>query len=700
MSSDERTLQLQGVYNNLYNTTTRPDYKFVVSRYFIDEWLPLLGPSVAWLVVGLRQRCFHNQRQDWCVVNKATLAQETAMSERTIERSLQKPLSRWFVLEVVHRYRYRSELGKTVRDKNRYQLLLDEPLSPRHQLGLSHILAEMASHGSEDNLEAALQAVQTILALPHLTDKISYQGPMPKQLERQTILELVEQAFTLNLPSQARDERVMQLDQFCAQLYNQIVQPNKIYVGWQYFRRQWTPLLGHALSWLIIYMRRHCFWDETSGELRDIFRASKKETAAAIGQTTRNLTNLLQNPHAHLFFNAPPPEAAPQKSSPTATLCYQVRMVDEPLTADDWSQIATELQQRLQGQYFGKDPEHGQLNAFPLLDPSPNRQNFTYGRPLAEIMTDRSSTAENMPDKLEILTVRDIQSEIVTHRSEIVTGRPPKTRNSDGNERNSDGQVRKNVATLKDSFQDSNHDLLIKRQQQIQISAAASNKNLVAVLNDLSIQEPVRSQLLANKKLTAPTVQAWFLYAETQPGLIEPRGYALKRLLAHDSPPKEFVTLAQLDSELWPRFALLADRLTTGQPLEEPVAPELHEAFIIWATIYADLPPADTRRLLAHQDTARDTAELKPDIPPALAEARQLWQQALAQLQFQMTRQTFDTWLRHTEVVQHEDEIFVVEVQSEAAKAWLENRLSTLIDRTLATVTQRPATVRFVLPRG
>ena len=239
MSSDERTLHLQGVYNNLYNTVTRPDYKFVVTRYFIDEWLPLLGPSIAWLVVGLRQRCFHNQRQDWCVVNKAVLAQETALSERTIERSLQKPLSHWFVLEVVHRYRYRSELGKTVRDKNRYQLLLDEPLSPRHQLGLSQLLKEMAPDGT-DNLEMALQAVQAVLTLPHLTDKISNSGPMPKQIERRTILELVEQAFNLNLASHARDHRMMRLDQYCAQLYNQIVQPNKIYVGWQYFRQQWT----------------------------------------------------------------------------------------------------------------------------------------------------------------------------------------------------------------------------------------------------------------------------------------------------------------------------------------------------------------------------------------------------------------------------------------------------------------------------
>ena len=74
-------------------------------------------------------------------------------------------------------------------------------------------------------------------------------------------------------------------------------------------------------------------------------------------------------------------------------------MVDEPLIPDDWNQVASELQQRLQGQYYNHDPESGQLNVFPILDHSPNRQNFVHGRPLTEIMTDRSSLAEKQVER-------------------------------------------------------------------------------------------------------------------------------------------------------------------------------------------------------------------------------------------------------------------------------------------------------------
>jgi hypothetical protein len=96
------------------------------------------------------------------------------------------------------------------------------------------------------------------------------------------------------------DERIILLIS-AARTYNLIVQPNKIYVGWQYFRLEWVRLLGHALAWVIIYLRRHCFWDETSGELRDTLTVYKKNLAAAINQTPRNLANLMDNPYAPFF---------------------------------------------------------------------------------------------------------------------------------------------------------------------------------------------------------------------------------------------------------------------------------------------------------------------------------------------------------------------------------------------------------------
>ncbi|HXV97753.1 MAG TPA: hypothetical protein VEC93_04955, partial [Anaerolineae bacterium] len=318
--------------------------------------MPLLGPSLAWLVVALRQRCFWNKRHDWCIVDKATLARDAAMQERTIERCMQKPFSDWFIIDVSHRYRYRTDLGKKVRDKNRYHMLLDEPLSPRHQIGLTHLLRQTIPANMEP-LDAALVTLQTLLSLPHLTDKISYKGKIDKNLPRRSVLELVEEVLGVDLADHATDERLTLIDHSCAQLYNKIVQPNKIYVGWQYFRLNWLEHLGHSLAWMIIYLRRRCYWDEKSGELRDSCRLFKKDLAAAIGQTPRNLANLMDNDYIPLFFTCPTPddpdyplEAGDNASRKGPTL-YHVRMVDEPLTPADQAYMATELRRRLQGEF-------------------------------------------------------------------------------------------------------------------------------------------------------------------------------------------------------------------------------------------------------------------------------------------------------------------------------------------------------------
>lgn len=77
--------------------------------------------------------------------------------------------------------------------------------------------------------------------------------------------------------------------------------------------------------------------------------------------------------------------------------------------------------------------------------------------------------------------------------------------------------------------------------------------------------------------------------------------------------------------------------------------------------------------------------------------ASQVWQAALGELQLQMTRATFDTWVKQTSVLSYEDGLFVIAVKSNFAKEWLENRLMGLIKRTLCNIVGRSVEVRFVV---
>jgi hypothetical protein len=73
-----------------------------------------------------------------------------------------------------------------------------------------------------------------------------------------------------------------------------------------------------------------------------------------------------------------------------------------------------------------------------------------------------------------------------------------------------------------------------------------------------------------------------------------------------------------------------------------------------------------------------------------------IWTQVLRQLQQQMTRATFNTWLAQSSLVGVENEVYTVEVTSSQAIDWLENRLKEVIARSLTGVVGKPVEVKFI----
>lgn len=76
---------------------------------------------------------------------------------------------------------------------------------------------------------------------------------------------------------------------------------------------------------------------------------------------------------------------------------------------------------------------------------------------------------------------------------------------------------------------------------------------------------------------------------------------------------------------------------------------------------------------------------------------QQAWQAALGELQLQLTRPTFDTWVKNTYVISWEDGTFLIGVHNGYAKDWLENRLLTTIKRTLTGIVGQTVEIRFVV---
>jgi chromosomal replication initiator protein len=77
--------------------------------------------------------------------------------------------------------------------------------------------------------------------------------------------------------------------------------------------------------------------------------------------------------------------------------------------------------------------------------------------------------------------------------------------------------------------------------------------------------------------------------------------------------------------------------------------------------------------------------------------SKQLWQAALGQLQMEMPRAVFDTWVRDAELLTYEDGAFVIGVHNAYARDWLEDRLRSTVKRVLTGILGRTVEVRFVV---
>ena len=73
------------------------------------------------------------------------------------------------------------------------------------------------------------------------------------------------------------------------------------------------------------------------------------------------------------------------------------------------------------------------------------------------------------------------------------------------------------------------------------------------------------------------------------------------------------------------------------------------------------------------------------------------WKATLGELELQMTKATFNTWLKDARLLANEENEYVIGVRNDYAKDWLENRLYDTILRTLSAIVRKEVAIRFVV---
>jgi DnaA N-terminal domain/IclR helix-turn-helix domain len=186
----------------------------------------------------------------------------------------------------------------------------------------------------------------------------------------------------------------------------------------------------------------------------------------------------------------------------------------------------------------------------------------------------------------------------------------------------------------------------------------APNEALLLALAEIGIENPKRSQL-ACQDIDPLWVRAWHLWARHphRQSLTNPVGNIILKLESGEQPPGEFLRAAE-------------EQIRLHEWMREQ---EEHEA----------------------QNPEEDDS-YEPDPKSVPLEALRIWADSLSELQLQMTRATFDTWLRGSQVVEADDGCLTIAVRHASAVDWLQNRLLPVIQRTVAKHAGGDVQIKFV----
>jgi hypothetical protein len=149
-----------------------------------------------------------------------------------------------------------------------------------------------------------------------------------------------------------------------------------------------------------------------------------------------------------------------------------------------------------------------------------------------------------------------------------------------------------------------------------------------------------------------------------------------------------------------PIIRLALRRFTEG---DDPHSPgEVHEA--VMATVVRGIAPErlvgyvsailEDRRSQERErqpsPRARDQAPLDEDndkhVPSLLTPAERTWQVALSELEPQMTKATYSTWIRPLTAPSLQDGVLTLEAPNRYVKDWVETRLRTPVERTVSAI--------------
>ena len=260
---EKEEFHLQVLHETVRGVLIEPERVVKLPVYFL-RWLPYVDAEILFLVLALRQEHYIQTGGKGNSSGKVAARAERVCQWAGISRAqffrLMQPDNGfgWFGKKSETDYEVDKRTGKVKKSPNKYTLY-GIPITPGDADDLKNFLLE---NGIQENPKSALLSALSaqpcnILKYPA---RLPVEGsiPPPRKL---TVQDVVREAAGQKLTPDLMD--------LADQLSDHLLTTNEfILVSW-YFLHYWLPLLGADAAMLIFILRNACYFNETTGEMRD-----------------------------------------------------------------------------------------------------------------------------------------------------------------------------------------------------------------------------------------------------------------------------------------------------------------------------------------------------------------------------------------------------------------------------------------------
>ena len=740
-------------------------YRIVkVPDYFLDEWLPLLGPSRWLAVLAFRQlafihKCKEKTGQQPAQTTYRELARWAGQSRPQMHKLLKTPgLLTWFVEPE------EGALGEhpgSRSERRTYLVRIEVPLTPSDQARLQ---AHLAAHPAADD-ESWLQTLHGALAAKK--SKAPPKASLPKRPK--SIQSMVRE---LRDPDRPLPEEI---DWACDELLERWQTQNFGQVS-HYFIKRWLPDLTPGLGCLMIWLRRHAN-RQAEAEVGRLASVTWTDLAQAAGVSPKSVRRWFADqeryPHTLLFVQPIPSFAAigeiegltPEgltvanqhlaltsttvvrhnlrvgdlvqataerrdgrlqaltlqladgSESPHAfterSLGFDVKLT-EPIHAEDQPLYRS----LLEGQ--GREPhEAGVLPA--------NVSVFQQGSKLSAGARDRpkvdnhETDVDNHPLEVDSQSAEvDIPGAEIDNGPTAVDQRSPK-RDNVRPRVDKEGTSVDALRGVSRGFEDSDQ---IRHEEQLQhvgisncnaphpddgadvvVLLPHSDWNIEGILTQAAIPKRDKARILGDRNGASEHFLAWLLWSLATSTIEAPVVHAVSRVKGAERPPDEYIKLAAVAPATlgaWIRDDAHREPYEFRESIRSLRRNDaLQRLDGLGCSAVGGGEASDS---LVNDEEPGEGAVLEADrkldapINERGVTARRAWEAALGQLQADLPRAVYDTWVRDIELERFDEpDTLIVGVANSYARDWLEDRLSSTARRVLTGIVGRPVDLVFTV---